>query len=711
MLQLLQSLADGRVVLEEIPVPSPAHSALLIRTSRSLISSGTERMLLEFGRANWIEKIRRQPDRARQVLDKMRTDGVLATLDAVRSKLDQPIPLGYCNVGRVVEPGPGAPEYHAGDRVVSNGGHADFVAVGRNLCARIPDSVGDEEAAFAPLAAIALQGLRLAEPAIGERFCVIGLGLVGLIAVQLLRANGCKVLGIDPDPAKSALARQFGADVVDLRAGEDVMRIAESFSAGRGIDGVLIAAATESNEPVAQAAQMCRQRGRIVLIGVAGLELNREDFYKKEISLRLSCSYGPGRYDEIYENRGIDYPFGLVRWTEQRNLEAVLQLMEVGQLDVRPLISHRIAFGASATAYDLLADRTQASLGIILEYANEPNAAGVVRDISLRARAPGRAVAGSTVVFIGAGNYAGRVLIPAFRASGARLFGVASANGINAARYGRRYGFESASTNVDALLAAPEVDAVVIATRHDTHAQFVQRALAAGKHVFVEKPLALTAPDIDAIEAAMRDCDDSQTRTLMIGFNRRFAPLAVRMKSLIRAVREPKCFIVTVNAGAVPAGHWTLGSAGGGRIVGEACHFIDFVRFLAGCPITGSVARRTAGESAGAADPSVCITLSFADGSLATIHYLTGGDAAFPKERVEVFGGGRVLQLDNFRRLRAFGWPGIGSQRLWRQDKGQNRCVAEFVRAIQSGDASPIPLEEILEVSRAAIAVSEAVQL
>ncbi len=708
MLQLLQSLADGRVVLEEIPVPSPEHSAVLIRTSRSLISSGTERMLLEFGRANWIEKIRRQPDRARQVLDKMRTDGVLATLDAVRSKLDQPIPLGYCNVGRIVEAGPGVPEYRAGDRVVSNGGHADFVAVGRNLCARIPDSVGDDEAAFVPLAAIALQGMRLAEPAIGERFCVIGLGLVGLIAVQLLRANGCKVLGIDPDPEKSALARRFGAEVVDLRAGEDVLRIAEGFTAGRGIDGVLIAAATDSNEPMAQAAQMCRQRGRVVLIGVTGLGLNREDFYKKEISLRLSCSYGPGRYDEIYENRGIDYPFGLVRWTEQRNLEAALQLMEAGQLDVRPLISHRIAFSAAATAYDLLADRTRASLGIILEYGNEASAAAVVRNISLRTRAPGRAVESPAVAFIGAGNYAGRVLIPAFRANGARLFGVASANGINAARYGRRYGFESASTDVDALLAAPEVDAVVIATRHDTHAHFVQRALAAGKHVFVEKPLALTAPDIDAIEAAIRDSGDSRARTLMIGFNRRFAPLAVRMKSLIRAVREPKCFIVTVNAGRVPAGHWTLGSAGGGRIVGEACHFIDFLRFLAGCPITGSVARQTGGDSAGAADPSVCITLDFADGSLGTIHYLTGGDAAFPKERVEVFGGGRVLQLDNFRRLRAFGWPGIGTQRLWRQDKGQNHCVAEFVRTIQSGDLSPIPLEEILEVSRAAIAVSEA---
>jgi predicted dehydrogenase/threonine dehydrogenase-like Zn-dependent dehydrogenase len=708
MQQLLQSLADGRIVLEDIPVPSAAAGAILIRTSRSLISSGTERMLLEFGRANWIEKIRQQPEKAHQVLDKIRTDGVLATLDAVRSKLNQPIALGYCNVGRVVEAGVNASEFSTGDRVVSNGSHAEFVSVGRNLCARIPESVSDDEAVFAPLAAIALQGLRLAGPEIGERFCVIGLGLVGLIAVQLLRANGCRVLGVDPDPGKSALARRFGAEVVDLGAGEDVLRKAERFSRGMGIDAVLITAATDSNEPVEQAARMCRQRGRIVLIGVTGLELNRADFYKKEISFQVSCSYGPGRYDEVYEDRGVDYPFGLVRWTEQRNFQAVLQLMESAHLDVRPLISHRFAFGAAGDAYDLLADRTLASLGILLDYRDEESVPAIVRKMPLRAPASGPPVAMPTVAFIGAGNYAGRVLIPAFRASGARLFAVATASGINAARYGRQYGFELASTDVEAVLAAPEVDLVVIATRHDTHAQFVQRALDAGKHVFVEKPLALTGPEIDAIESRLRDPEQRQTRMLMIGFNRRFAPLAMQMKALLGAVREPKSFVVTVNAGAAPAGHWTVDSVGGGRIIGEACHFIDLLRFLAGCPITGSVARRTGGESARSNDPSVSITLSFADGSIGVIHYLTSGHSSFPKERVEVFAGGRVLQLDNFRRLRAYGWPHFGSKRLWRQDKGQYVCAAAMVRAVKAGDVSPIPLEEILEVSRATIEASEA---
>jgi predicted dehydrogenase len=706
MQQLMQSLADGRIVLEDIPVPRPAAGAILLRTSRSLISAGTERMLLEFGRAGWIEKVRRQPEKARQVLDKMRTDGVLATLEAVRSKLDQPIPLGYCNVGRVVETGAEASEFSVGDRVVSNGSHAEFVSVERNLCAHIPESVSDDEAVFTPLAAIALQGLRLAAPAIGERFCVIGLGLVGLIAVQLLRANGCKVLAVDPDPARAALAARFGATVVDIHGGADVLAASASFSDGRGIDGVLIAAATDSNDPVGLAARMCRQRGRIVLIGVTGMELNRAEFYKKELTFQVSCSYGPGRYDEAYEGRGLDYPFGLVRWTEQRNFQAVLQLMEAVQLDMRPLISHRFEFAAAGAAYDLLTDSAQASLGIVLDYAEGANAPAVLRKVSLQAAAgPGAGNAG--VAFIGAGNYAGRVLIPAFHTGGSRLVAIASANGISAARYGRRFGFERVSTDAQSILAAPDVDAVVIATRHDTHAQFVQRALAAGKHVFVEKPLALTCSEVDAIEAASRQVSGERRQTLMIGFNRRFAPLAIRMKTMLDALPGSKSFIVTVNAGAAPAGHWTVESSGGGRIIGEVCHFIDLLRHLAASPITGLDAHRIGGIEK-SADPSVSITLRFADGSLGTIHYLTEGHATFPKERIEAFARGRVLQLDNFRRLRAYGWPGFGSLRMWRQDKGQNACAAAFLRSIKTGGAPPIPLAEIFEVSRATIAASEA---
>lgn len=708
MQQLLQSLADGRIVLENIPAPIPASGAVLIRTTCSLISSGTERMLVEFGRAGWAEKIRQQPERAQQVLAKMRTDGVLATLEAVRSKLEQPIPLGYCNVGRVVEVGHGAAEFRQGDRVVSNGSHAEFVAAGRNLCARIPELVGDDEAVFAPLAAIALQGLRLANPTLGERVCVIGLGLIGLIAVQLLRANGCKVLAVDPDPAKSALAKRFGAEVADVSAGADVLQIANAFSEGQGVDAVLIAAATDSNEPVQQAAQMCRQRGRVVLIGVTGLELDRADFYKKEISFQVSCSYGPGRYDEVYENCGVDYPFGLVRWTEQRNLQAVLQLMESAQLNVRPLISHRFLFAAAAAAYDLLADRGQPSLGIVLDYGQGEAAPALVREVRLTGAMPNASGAAPGVVFIGAGNYAGRVLIPAFRDGGARLIAVATASGVSASRYGRKYGFESASTDVEGVLRMSQADAVVVATRHDTHAQFVQRALAAGKHVFVEKPLAITHAEVDAIENAYLQAGGREPKMLMIGFNRRFAPLAVQMKALLGAVPGPKSFIVTVSAGASPAGHWTVQSTGGGRVIGEACHFIDLLRFLTGSPIAGCVARRAEAADGRSADPSVSMILSFSDGSIGTIHYLTNGHSTFPKERIEAFAGGRVLQLDNFRRLRGFGWPGFASQRSWRQNKGQYACAAAFVKAIHAGGGAPIPFAEIIEVSRAAIAASEA---
>jgi predicted dehydrogenase len=708
MLQLLQSLADGQIVLEEIPVPAPGANSILIRTSRSLISSGTERMLLEFGRAGWVDKIRQQPDRVHQVFAKMRTDGVAATVDAVRSKLEQPISLGYCNVGEVEQVSAGDPEFKPGDRVVSNGSHAEFVLVGRNLCARVPSGVSDDEAAFVPIAAIALQGIRLANPTIGERICVIGLGLIGLIAVQLLRANGCRVLAIDPDPKKAAIAKSFGADVVDLQAGEDVLAVAQQFSAGRGVDAVLIAAATESNDPVQQAAKMSRQRGRIVLIGVAGLELNRADFYKKEISFQVSCSYGAGRYDEVYESRGVDYPFGLVRWTENRNFEAVLQLMEAAQLDVRPLISHRFAFSAANAAYDLLANRAQPTLGILLDYKHSANSAAVIRQVALAAPATGSQSPKSTVTFIGAGNYAGRVLIPAFRAAGVRLYAVATSNGVNAARYGRKFGFEVASTDVKAVLAAPESDMIVIATRHDTHATFVEQALAAGKNVFVEKPLALNAGELDAIEVAYRLANRRAPSMLMVGFNRRFSPLAIRMKQLLGAVRQPKSFVMTVNAGAAPVGHWTVEQAGGGRIVGEACHFIDLLRYLADCSITDCVARRSDLVQGARPDPSVTLVLTFTDGSVGTIHYLTNGHVSYPKERVEAFAGGRILQLDNFRCLRGFGWTNFNSQRLWRQDKGQYACAAAFVAAVATGGAPPIPIEEILEVSRVTLAASEA---
>jgi predicted dehydrogenase/threonine dehydrogenase-like Zn-dependent dehydrogenase len=680
-----------------------------IATHCSLISAGTERMLLEFGRAGWLERMRQHPTRVRQVFDKTRTEGILQTIAAVRSKLDQPVPLGYCNVGVVIETGRYAGDLAIGDRVISNGPHAEIVAIPRNLCARIPDAVSDESAAFTVVGAIGLEGIRLAAPTLGESFVVIGLGLIGLVTVQLLRASGCRVLGIDPDPSRRALARQFAADTVELDRGEDAELAAASFSRGRGVDGVLITAATDSSEPVAQAARMCRKRGRIVLVGVAGLQLKREDFYAKELSFQVSCSYGPGRYDPAYEEGGADYPVGFVRWTGQRNFEAVLDMLAARALDVAPLITHRFEIADAGKAYDLLASQAEPYLGILLEYSRTPSERRGARTIELDSGGRRARVQRPAIAVIGAGNYASRVLIPTFAHTGAGLVGIASNGGVSAAHYGRKFGFRVATSHAESLIADPQIDTVVIATRHDSHARLATLALQAGKHAFVEKPLAISLAELLELEAVWRSLPAERRPVLMVGFNRRFAPQALRLKALLQAVKAPKTIILTVNAGALPQDHWTRDPAiGGGRIIAEACHFIDLARFFAGAPITRwqIVSVSTVPEVL-SCDENATITLQFADGSVATIHYLTNGHSSFSKERVEVFCGGRILQIDNFRRLRAFGWRGFGTATLWRQDKGQKACVREFVSAIRSGRTAPISFEELLEVSRVTISLGQ----
>jgi predicted dehydrogenase/threonine dehydrogenase-like Zn-dependent dehydrogenase len=719
MRQLLQSLADGRTLLADVPMPSAARGALLIHTARSLISAGTERMLVEFGRAGWVDRARQQPHRVRQVLAKARTDGVVPTLQAIRSKLEEPLPLGYCNVGHVIEADASVGGFSPGDRVLSNGPHAEVVAVPHTLCARIPAAVNDEEATFAVPGAIALQGLRLAAPTLGETFVVTGLGLLGLITVQLLRANGCRVLGIDPNGERARLASRFGAEILPLDPQEDPLTATERLSLGEGVDGVIIAAATQSAAPVRQAAHMCRKRGRIVLVGVAGLELDRTDFYRKELTLQVSCSYGPGRYDPQYEDKGHDYPIGFVRWTAQRNFEAVLELMAARTLDVAPLISHRFAFEQAAAAYDLLTSPSESQLGIVLEYAPATAWDRGARTLMLPREQAAAAATGAAatearvrLAFVGAGNYAARVLIPAFRATGAQLTSVASANGLTAAHCQRKFGFARATTDTEQLMAAADVDAVVIATRHDSHARFVQQALECGKHVFVEKPLAIDAAQIDAIEAIWTARAQMRPlQTLTVGFNRRFAPHTERIRVLLKYEPLPKSFLVTVNAGAIPASHWTQDrEVGGGRILGEACHFIDLLRFLTGHRIVDADIR-TLGATGRAGTDTAVITLKFADGSLGSINYFANGAAAFPKERLEVFCGGRILQLDNFRRLRGYGWPRFNSLNLWHQDKGQRACARAFLDAVASGgSAPPIPIEELFEVARCTVALAGAVR-
>jgi len=708
MKQILQDMAKGGTTVAEAPAPQVSRAYVLIQTTTSLISAGTERMLVGFGKASYLDKARQQPEKVKMVLEKVATDGLLTTIEAVRSKLAQPLPLGYSNVGVVAEVGAGVEGFQVGDRVVSNGPHADVVKVSKNLCARIPDAVDDESAAFVVVASIGLQGVRLALPTLGEAFVVTGAGLIGLLTVQLLRAQGCRVLAIDFDESKLSLARQFGAQTCNSGAGEDPIAAGMALSRGQGVDGVIITASTQSNEPVTQAARMCRKRGRIVLVGVTGLELNRADFYEKEISFQVSCSYGPGRYDPSYEEKGQDYPVGFVRWTEQRNFEAVLDMLASGQLDVKPLITHRFPFEDAPKAYEALtADK--AGLGMLLLYTS-PAEQRIARSVTLKPSSVfvmQRPVMG----FIGAGNYASRMLIPAFKAAGAQFHTIVTAGGISGVIHGEKAGFAEASTDMATLLANASINTVAIVTRHDTHAHFVAQALHAGKHVFVEKPLAIDAEGLATVREAYDAAQASSALggpQLMVGFNRRFSPQVKKMKALLATVKEPKSFIMTMNAGAIPANHWTQdNAAGGGRIVGEACHFIDLMRFLAGSPIVSTQARRM-GDAPGVqvTEDKASITLGFEDGSFGTIMYLANGAASFPKERVEVFAAGRVLQLDNFRKLKGYGWPGFSKMNLWTQDKGQNACAAAFLKALENG-APAISPDEIFEVADVTISVAE----
>ena len=702
MKQVLQNLSSGDSELVEAPAPLARRGSVLVDTTMSLISTGTERMLVDFGKSGLVAKARSQPEKVRQVLDKVSTDGLMSTVDAVRSKLAQPVPLGYCNVG-VVRSG----EYTGileGQRVVSNGPHADVVSVSKNLCARIPDAVDDEAACFTVVASIGLQGIRLAQPTLGEVFVVTGVGLIGLLTVQMLRAQGCRVLAIDFDEGKLALARQFGAMTCNLSAGEDPVAVGLELSRGQGVDGVIVTASTKSSDPMAQAARMCRKRGRIVLVGVTGLNLNRADFYEKELTFQVSCSYGPGRYDPVYEEQGHDYPIGFVRWTEQRNFEAVLDMLASGALDVGPLISHRVPFNEAPRAYELLSS-DKAALGILLTYSHaaEPRH---LRHVALTSEPVAVAAAGKAVVgFIGAGNYASRILIPAFKASRATLHTIASAGGTNAVVHGRRAGFAQATSDADSVIANPDLNAVAIVTRHNSHARLAAQALRAGKHVFVEKPLALTLNELEDVKAAYAQSG----KHLLVGFNRRFAPQVQTMKRLLDPVRAPKSFVMVMNAGSIPADHWTQDlAAGGGRIIGEACHYIDLMRFLAGAPIVSVQARRMGDSDADAVtEDKAVILLGFQDGSFGTIHYLANGGPSFAKERVEVFAVGRTLQLDNFLKLKGFNWPGFKSQNLMRQDKGQAACAAAFINAIRTGGATPIAPEELFEVAQVTIEVAD----
>ncbi len=696
MKQLLQRLDTGETTIVDVPVPSASGPNLVVETRATVVSAGTERMLLEFGRSSLVGKARSQPDKVRQVIDKMRTDGIGPTIGAVRAKLEAPIPLGYCNAGIVVDTGERAGAFSVGDRVVSNGWHAEYVRVPYTIAAKIPENVDFEAASFTPLASIGLQGIRLAAPTLGETVVVFGLGLIGLLTVQLLRANGCRIIGIDPDPSRLRLGEQFGADVIDGSVSDVATRVLKR-TGGVGADAVLLTLASKSDEPVHQAATMSRKRGRLVLVGVTGLNLAREDFYRKELFLAVSCSYGPGRYDPLYEEKGHDYPLPFVRWTEQRNFEAVLALMADSRIDPLPLITHRFAFDDASSAYDVIAG-TEPSLAVVLTYGDEEKGAPAAARTIVRTTAPSPVASPSTVGIIGAGNFALRTLLPLLRSSGVRFRSIASAGGTSAALAAQQFGCETVTTDLATVFEDEAIDTIYVLTRHHDHAKLALRALQAGKHVFVEKPLALGQHELEELNAAAMETN----RLLTVGFNRRFAPLAEQAVELLRGRVGALSLIVTVNAGFIPRDHWIQDpEVGGGRIVGEACHFIDLVRFMVASPISG-VHVTTARDGAGrTVDDTAHITLTFDDGSTAVVHYLANGARSFPKETIEAFFDGKTFVIDNWRRLR--GW-GVGKWRPWRgrrkMDKGHRAEVQAWLSAIATGGPAPISLEDLFEVSR-----------
>jgi predicted dehydrogenase/threonine dehydrogenase-like Zn-dependent dehydrogenase len=704
MKQILQNLKTGELEIAEAPAPKALPGQLLIRTRCTLISSGTERMLVSFAKSGLISKARQQPDKVKQVIDKIKSDGLLPTLHSVFARLDEPLPLGYCNCGEVIEVGPGVEGFAVGDRVANNGPHAEFVSVPKNLCAKVPDNVTDEEAAFTVLAAIGLQGIRLIAPAMGETVAVFGLGLIGLVGVQLLRNSGCRVLGIDLDPNKLNMARKYGAEIIDVPAGADPIQTARAYTGGKGVDAVLITASAKEDSIVHQAAQMSRKRGRIVLIGVVNLNLDRADFYEKELTFQVSCSYGPGRYDPAYENSGQDYPFGYVRWTEQRNFEAILAALADKKLDVASLISERIPLAEAHKAYQILTD-DPAKMALLLTCPKEAGSPEGMIKMPAPVRQPAQGTQ-AVIGLIGAGNFAKLSLLPVIQSADARFKTVADVNGAAAAYAAKKFGFEQAANDYHQILSDPDVNTVIITTRHDLHAPMVIESLKAGKHVAVEKPLCLNRDDLAKIRQAHQDAVD---RFLMVGFNRRFSPHAVKMRQLLAAQTGPMCLNVMINAGEIPPDIWLHNlKIGGGRIIGEGCHWMDLMVYLTGSLIT-TVSAAMLGQSPGVAvrNDKMSIILTFSDGSVGTLNYFANGHKSYPKETVEVFCDGKILRLDNFRKLRGYGWPNFGKMNLFNQDKGHKQEYRLFLDRIARGGEPPIPFEQIENVTLASFAAVE----
>ena len=697
MQQVLQNIGSGQLCVAAVPDPIVRPGHVLIANACSLISAGTEKMVMDLAKKSLLGKARERPDHVRRVLEKIRNEGFFTTLQQVREKLDESIALGYSSAGVVLACGAGVQEFKPGDRAASNGPHAGVVCIPKHLCARVPENVSSEHAAFTVLGAIAMQGVRISRLGLGDTAFVIGLGLVGQLTVALLKAAGVRVLGTDLDLSKCELACKMGADhaAPDLNANAVL-----SFTRGLGADAVLIAASTKSDAPVELAGECVRQKGRVVAIGAVGLNLPRRPYYFKEAEFVVSCSYGPGRYDPDYEERGRDYPAAYVRWTEQRNMQAVLDLMAGGKLDVAPLISHRFPIEQAEQAYAMIESGAQPYLGIVLQYPEFSESRSKKR-MELKAPKPQGAIG---VGCLGAGNFARAVLLPALKKSGAfRARILCSASGVSATKAGEKLGFEAVTADEEEVFNDSAVQAIFALTRHDHHAGQVLKALHAGKHVFVEKPLGLTVEEIVAIDAALSSA--SPRPLVMCGFNRRFSPAASAVKQFFQVVTTPLTISVRFNAGEISPEHWTQdGNVGGGRIIGEACHAIDLATFLAGSPPVRVFAESVGGSEAPKITDDQCfITLRHANGSISNVAYISSGDKAFPKERVEVFGGGRVAVIDDFRSVTTCTDGREKTTDGWKQDKGHAAEIEAFAKALATGGVAPISWDDLRAVSLAAI--------
>jgi polar amino acid transport system substrate-binding protein len=722
MKQILQNYKTGEVSVADVPPPIAQRGRVLVRTAASLISAGTERMTVELGRKSLIGKARERPDLVRQVIQKAQREGLVNTLTAVQTKLNAANALGYSAAGVVVGVGDDAGDFRAGDRVACAGAgfasHAEVLSVPKNLCVRVPDGVDFESAAFGTLGAIALQGVRLAEPTLGESIVVIGLGLLGQLTVQLLKANGCRVFGIDLDPAKIELARTLGADDGCV-SGSDAHDSVLAWSRGRGADAVLITAATSSDQPVELAGEISRLKGRVVAVGLVGMNVPRKVYYERELTLKVSMSYGPGRYDPEYEERGHDYPFAYVRWTEGRNIEAFLDLVAAGSVRLAPLVTHRFDIEDGERAYNLIAGETKEPyLGVVLGYDTERELA---RNIERRAhdtyapRDPARAAGAATtaaavrVGMIGAGSYAQKFLLPNFKANGAAFHAIATASGISARGIGEKYDFARVLASAEDVIADTAANLVVIATRHDSHAPLARRALEEGRHVFVEKPLALSDEELDDVLCAARASEGQ----LLVGYNRRFSPHARACAESFTARREPLSILYRVNAGRIARTHWIQDPReGGGRIIGEVCHFIDLMHFLTGAVTTRVYAEAIAGRNEEAIDEdSIFITLRFSDGSNGQIAYLAEGDRALAKERIEVFGGGRTFVIEDFRSATLYeGGRERRQTKLRAQDKGQAEEVRALCAMVSADAPAPIALHDLAATTRATFRIRDSLR-